>query len=174
MEGMGDFVTDQHIVQTVRHILPDWQGKNPILEIEGSSLCGWIMHYREILGCEEAREDGFRVAHAYIIPYPAPKATHTEDISQIVDKLWINREIWSKIDYFSHFCRNPVDKRLILCYSRACGRVPSIVGPAPTSDILVDNLFRPISPYLAGIYDKISPIWALYWINGLPWTMNMV
>lgn len=90
---MRHFVTDQHIVQTVRHILPDWQGKNSVLEIEGSSLGGWIMHNREILGSEETREDGFRVAHAYIVPYPAPKATHMEDISQIVDKMWKTKEI---------------------------------------------------------------------------------
>ena len=93
MQGVRHFVTDQHIVQTVRHILPDWQGKNSVLEIEGSSLGGWIMHNREILGSEETREDGFRVAHAYIVPYPAPKATHMEDISQIVDKMWKTKEI---------------------------------------------------------------------------------
>ena len=93
MQGMGDFVTDEHIVQTVRHVLPDWQRKNSVLEIEGSSLGGWIMHNREIFGCEETREDGFRVAHAYIIPQPRPKATHTEDISQNVDKMWKTKEI---------------------------------------------------------------------------------
>jgi hypothetical protein len=68
MQGVRHFVTDQHIVQTVRHGFPYGKRKNSILEIEGSSLGGWIMHYREILGCEETREDGFRVAHAYIVP----------------------------------------------------------------------------------------------------------
>ena len=90
---MGDFVSHEHIVQAVRHLFPYGKRKNSILKIERCGFCGWIMHYREILGCEETREDGFRVAHAYIVPQLRLNATHTEDISQNVDKLWITREI---------------------------------------------------------------------------------
>ena len=76
---MGDFVTDQHIVQTVGHRFPYWKRQNSILEVEGCSLGFGIMHNREILGCEQSCEDCLGclcVAHTSIIPQPAPKATH--------------------------------------------------------------------------------------------------
>ena len=79
MEGMSDLVTHEHIVQTVRHVLPDGQGKNSLLQIEGCGLGRRIVDDLEILVRQETSENGLgfgvRVAHAYIIAQIRSKTT---------------------------------------------------------------------------------------------------
>ena len=70
---MSDFVSHEHIVETVTHILPAGKGKNPIPRIEGSGFRFGTMQDGDILIRQETSEDrfaldvGFRVRHASII-----------------------------------------------------------------------------------------------------------
>ena len=72
-------MSHQHIVQTVRHVLPDGQGKNSLLQIEGCGIGRGIVDDGEILVRQETSENGLgfgvRVAHAYIIPQIRSKTT---------------------------------------------------------------------------------------------------
>ena len=93
---MSDFVSDEHIVQTVPHILPAWKGENPIPRIEGSGFRFGTMDNRNILIRQETSENrlaldvGFRAGHAYIVAQFSPQRnlfnTH-------VGKMCITREI---------------------------------------------------------------------------------
>ena len=69
-ESMGDFVTDQHIVQGVIHVLPDRESQDAGLRIERSGLCVCTMLDCNILGCHQASEDvlgsGFYVGFCVI------------------------------------------------------------------------------------------------------------
>ena len=75
---MSDFMSDEHIVELVRHIVPHGQSQHAILHIERCGFHGLVLDI-DILGREQSSEDALAreevishfvngCRHAYIIP----------------------------------------------------------------------------------------------------------
>ena len=94
-QGVCDLVSDEHVVQARRHVLPLRQREDAVHHVERSSMGTVKMPHTDVLGGKETSERGDRVVvvgvvHACIIADPQGGATPLFDIrGRFPKSLWL-------------------------------------------------------------------------------------